>query len=300
MTSTAPVRCSAESRALGESPAGTASTVRAFVVLECPGPWGVDAVRDSRLPEDVKAHLRVLTRSGVRPLLARRPGRQPASGTRLFASAAGTLWGATLDDVRDVLTLDLTGLRRGAVPAALTPEDDPLLLVCTHGRHDACCAERGRPLATAMHAAAPDLVWEVSHIGGDRFAPNVLVLPDGLYYGGLDPARAAAFVADHRSGLLDLDHLRGRSTYGFAVQAAEIHLRRHLADRRVSAYQLERHERREEPDGTDTTAVFEVDGRRWEVRVRSVPGPPRRLTCRAVREDAAPVHRLLEITAPTT
>lgn len=297
MSGTAPVRCSSASRALGESPAGTASTVRAFVVLECPGPWGVDAVRDSRLPDDVKAHLRALTRSGVRPLLARRPRREVGGGVRVFASSSGALWSGTLGDVRDVLALDLTGLRHGAVPAALTPDGDPLLLVCTHGRHDACCAERGRPLAEAMRAAAPELVWEVSHIGGDRFAPNVLVLPDGLYYGGLDPARAAAFVADHRAGLLDLDHLRGRSAYGFAVQAAEIHLRRHLDDRRVAAYALVHHQRHEDSDGTITTVVFAVDGRQWQVRVLSVPGPPRRLTCRAVREDAAPAHLLLEIAA---
>ena len=34
----------------------------------------------------------------------------------------------------------------------LTPEADPVLAVCTHGRHDACCAERGRPLARALAA----------------------------------------------------------------------------------------------------------------------------------------------------
>ena len=43
----------------------------------------------------------------------------------------------------------------------------------------------------------------------------------------------------------------------------------------------------------DTTAVFDVDGRHWEVRVRSRPGPPHRLTCRSEREEAAPVHELL-------
>lgn len=312
MSTPAPVRCSLASRDVDESAAGTASTVRAFVLLECAGPWGVDAVRDSRLPDEAKDWLRALTRSGVRPLLVRRPRDRGATGVRLFAAATaapgpttGTpegrpaaLWSTALDDVRDVCSLDLTGLRQRRVPPALTPDDQPLFLVCTHGRHDACCAEWGRPLAAAMRTAAPDLVWEVSHIGGDRFAPNVLVLPEGLYYGRVEPTAAATFVADHRDSLLDLDHLRGRSAYPFAVQAAEIGLRRHLGDRRVAAYDLVGHDRTERGDGAVlTTAVFDVDGTRWEVHVQTRSGPPRRLTCRAVREDAPPVHTLVGVTS---
>ena len=297
MTAAAPYRCSLSSRTLEESPAGTASTVRAFVLLEEPGPWGVDATRDSRLPEEVRTHLRALTRSGVRPLLVRRPGSRAAEETQLFAATGGDLWRTSLADVRDVLDLDLTGLRQGQVPPPLSPTDEPVFLVCTHGRHDACCAEWGRPLAAAMTAAAPDLAWEVSHIGGDRFAPNLLVLPEGLYYGRLEPARADAFVAEHLAGRLDLEHLRGRSAFPFAVQAAEIHLRRHLDDRRLAPYRLVRHERDQRLDGTtDTTAVFDVDGAHWEARVRSHPGPAHRLTCRAEREEAAPVHELLGLT----
>ena len=43
-------RCSAAALDRGDSIAGTASTVRSFLLVENPGPWGVDAVRDSRLP----------------------------------------------------------------------------------------------------------------------------------------------------------------------------------------------------------------------------------------------------------
>ena len=66
----------------------------------------------------------------------------------------------------------------------------PILLVCTHGVHDTCCALRGRPVAAALAARWPGQVWECSHVGGDRFAPNVVVLPDGFYYGNLDPETA--------------------------------------------------------------------------------------------------------------
>nr|MDQ4008979.1 sucrase ferredoxin [Actinomycetota bacterium] len=63
-------RCSANSQALAEPLVGTASTVRAFLLLEVPGPWGVDAPRDSRLPAGTVAELeRRCAAAGVRPVL---------------------------------------------------------------------------------------------------------------------------------------------------------------------------------------------------------------------------------------
>ena len=60
------------------------------------------------------------------------------------------------------------------------PHRDPLVLVCTNGRHDPCCATFGRPLARVLREGARrDDVWECSHIGGDRFAANIVILPEG-------------------------------------------------------------------------------------------------------------------------
>ncbi len=314
MTPTAPsdvaaFRCAAASTALGESPAGTASTVRAFVVLEAPGPWGIDALRDSRLPVEVKGRLRSLEREhGIRPLLARRHTRA-GSGSRLFAAYAGDpaapvgtrthspgLYATALGDVRDVLDLDLSGLAAHAVPDDLRPHEDPVFCVCTHGKHDACCAERGRPLAAALAQAAPEHTWEVSHIGGDRFAPNVLVLPHGLYYGRLSLPRAAGWVQRHHEGRLDLDHLRGRSSYSFPTQAAEIALRQRLGDDRLAAYPLLGLRRTREADGTVHTEVtFEAAGVGWQARVQTTPGVPGRLTCRSVQDSPPPRHDVVEL-----
>ena len=164
--------------------------------------------------------------------------------------------------------------------------------VCTHGRHDACCAERGRPVAAALSAAHPEDTWEVSHIGGDRFSGNLLVLPHGFYYGRLDAPAAVAVAGDHEAGHVELDHLRGRSGYAMPVQAAEIALRRELGETRNDAVRLTHRNR----DGADTEAVFGVGGAFWSVQVRTSAGDATRLTCQATRENPVPVHKVTSIT----
>lgn len=288
-------RCAVASEGLAEPIAGTASTVRAFLLVECGGPWGVDAVRDCRLPDPVKDRLTELERRHrVRPLLIRRPGRRATGPMRVFAGYVDRdgpwLESAEIADPEELRDLDMTGLAQGGSPG-LRPHREPVFLVCTHGRHDACCAERGRPLAAALATEAPEDTWEVSHIGGDRFAGNVLVLPHGLYYGRLQPEHAADFVARHRAGQLDLEHLRGRSSYPFAVQAAEIHLRARLGLVTLAPPTLVSSSR----EGDQTRAVFAVDGSRWEVRIRSRSQPARRLTCRASRDGVGALQELVGI-----
>lgn len=290
-------RCAAASALREEPAAGTASTVRAFLLIEHGGPWGADALLDARLPDGLgEAITRAARAARVRPLLIRRPGRTPdQEGTRIFAAFAGParpwLETAVLDEPNHLLDLDLVALGEGRSPG-LTPHHGRLLCVCTHGKHDACCAERGRPVAAALAAEHPDETWEVSHIGGDRFAANLLLLPDGLYYGRMTPDAARGVAREHAAGRLDLDHLRGRSSYAMPLQFAEIALRRALDETRSDTLRLVSRRR----DGDVTDAVFDVDGVRWQVRVRTAAGADLlRLTCRAGRDNPVPEHEVVSL-----
>lgn len=293
-----PFRCSAASRERGDQLAGTASTVRAFLLVEHPGAWGVDALRDARLPDGLGARLAAEgRRTGVRVLLVRRPGRSSGGGgVRVFAAraagGASSLGTALLGRVDEVGDLDLAAVAAGS-PAGLERHDRPVLAVCTHGRHDACCAERGRPLAAAL-AADPDHAadtWECSHIGGDRFAGNLLVLPQGLYYGGLDVPDALAVARATGEGRLVLDRLRGRSSLPMPLQAAEIALRRSLDEIRLDALAALDHRR----DGDLVTARFAVGEDEYVVRLRAATPEPHRLTCRADRASPVPRWDLVDI-----
>lgn len=223
-------RCADARLRRGDPLVATAPPVRHWLLVEQSGPWGPQPVPDSALPAAVKAGLVArAAQVGARLLLIRRPGRTEA-GPRVWGyadSMAGTLRWTRFTDPAELMALDL---------AAGEPDPDPLYLVCAHGGHDSCCAIRGRPAAAALAAARPGRVWECSHVGGDRFAGNVVVLPEGLYYGSVTADSAAALAGTHEAGLLDHARLRGRSIYPAPAQAAQHFAREHTGLRAIDAH----------------------------------------------------------------
>ena len=156
-------------------------------------------------------------------------------------------------------------LVRTAVP------DGRAFLVCRNGARDTCCALYG---AAVAHALA-DRAVDCTHLGGHRFAANVLVLPDNLMFGRLDAASAMALAAALEHGLLPLEHLRGRCALEPEEQAAEVFVRRELG---IDALDGARH-----AGGTS----FDLgDGRRATARLRAEQLPPRRVSCRDTKEES--------------
>ena len=274
-------RCAPVSVRRGEPVHATASRVDRWLVVEQPGPWGRDALLESGLDHLVARSLHAQgRRHGVRILLARRPGWEDAPGRRrvhLARTLPGGGWIEHLDvDVADLRALDLRVLRADGPPGLGSPGPHPLLLVCTNGRHDPCCADLGRPVIRALAKAGVADVWESSHVGGDRFAANVVALPSGVYLGRVPPAAAETMLRDLAAGVVDLDHYRGRSCFPPLVQAAEIAARRELDERRLDAVRL----RAVDAFGDDEiTATFGHATGDVVARVRRRRGDRERLTC---------------------
>lgn len=214
--------------------------------------------------------------------------RGPESQVFLAFPARRLLLATSYEDPAELCDIDVDAISRGEVPD-WTRVEGPLFGVCTHGRHDACCAERGRPVAAALTASHPEETWEVSHVGGDRFAANMVALPEGLYYGRMEPGVATEVAERHLRGQIDLTRLRGCAAFPMSVQYAEIALRRHLEEERLDAVRLVRRQ--------GQTSVFAREGVQWAVTVRRSTGAEAQLTCGVERLNPLPVHEVVAISA---
>jgi hypothetical protein len=291
--------CATLSRALTEPLHGTASVVRGWVLLEQPGPWGREAVTESRLESALAAELeRAAEAAHLRLLLIRRPGRgasQPHACFVAHTSQAGRwLERRRLDDPAELLELDMDAVVAGKRPHFGETVDEPVYLVCTNGRHDRCCATYGRPAALALAASHGELIWESSHVGGDRFAGNLVCLPGGHYFGRVGPGEAARVVDRHLAGAIDLGHYRGCCVDPPVVQAAEWFARTAtgLAGVADLAYA-----RRDRLGGGVQAVRFDRPGGWLRVVLRADrDAEPRMLTCNSARPEPPLAFELLEIT----
>lgn len=291
-------RCSDAARIRTDPLAGSAPPARRWLLLEHPGPWRIDAIAGAGIDPDVLSTLVDKVGSATRILLIRRPGRIDRRAARRWILAAldsTTITGWWRED-RDLL--EAADALTAASPRQVETSQ-PLILVCTHGVHDVCCALRGRPVALELASRWPDLVWECSHIGGDRFAPNVVLLPDGFYYGNLDPSSAVGAVKSHLAGTVLTDHLRGMAGFLPPVQAAAIVAYERygpLGPSDVSVRATE-HIGPHHGHGSETVVDLVVGSQPRSVRVRvlSVRRADAQLTCRATRETPATEYRIVDI-----
>jgi hypothetical protein len=215
---------------------GTASAGLSWALLELSGAWGHSAFLDSAAiidPDLGRAIARRVEAAGIRIAAIRRPGRRSATPRwRWFIAQSGegseALYHGEVSDPREYLDLALDG-SDGELSTG------PLVAVCAHGKHDQCCAVRGRSATGAIAARYPELTWECSHLGGDRFAATMLVLPEGLCYGRVDSTDSAELIRLYLDGRLDNRFLRGRTSLPHAVQAAQYFAREASGDDRIDA-----------------------------------------------------------------
>jgi len=289
--------CSSVSSAQNESLAGTASLVKRWLLVEDPGPWGYDALTQNRLPKGLLAELRAWAEEvRARMVLIRRGPRKRGEARKIFvvSSQRGDEWvsALTTDDL-DAITGTGTAAfsAEGSFPGSRI---DQLYLVCTHGRHDRCCSVRGNPVARTLCGKFGDRAWECSHIGGDRFAANVVCLPRGAYFGRVTATVANDLTERYRQGTLDLERFRGWSSLPFAVQAAEIAIRRRLGLDQVDDLVADNWEKTH-----DTEIAVQMSTRNFGVlNVTVTIGRARDafyLTCRAEQPGKPPLFQIDDV-----
>jgi hypothetical protein len=209
------VRCAEWARTEQVDPVGTAASAAGWLLVDWPLPWP-RAVEDVRALAGVGARL---AGTGVRLQLVV-PDAGPSERRVVLYRRRGTdgwfegcerrVIRAAPDDVVEAALAMLAD-------EAGEPEQGVDVLVCAHGARDRCCGSLGTSLAvkpiTGVH------VRRTSHLGGHRFAPTGMVLPDATTWAFLDPDAVARIVT--RSGPLDDLLPRYRGCAALAPRAAQ-------------------------------------------------------------------------------
>jgi hypothetical protein len=246
MTAAKTKPCSDQSLARDDPMYGTASAGFSWMLLELPGAWGHSAFLQSPAiidPALGRAVVRRVEAAKMRIAAIRRPGRRPKNlRWRWFIADSKpgheALHCGEVGHPREYLDIALDG-------SGGTLSTDPVVAICAHGKHDQCCAVRGRSACNAIAARYPEFTWECSHLGGDRFAATMLVLPEGLCYGRVDSTDSADLIRLYLEGRLDNRFLRGRTSLPHAVQAAQYFAREAYGDDRIASLSPLTVERRE-------------------------------------------------------
>jgi hypothetical protein len=236
--------CSVTSRIADEQLFGTVSKTLTWFLLEYPAVFGAKAFEESRLPPAVKEHLSRLLKSTQHARLQLVKGISTGPSRRFhFFIVIGreqnpAIYEFHFPDYEALLSLDVTGVLAEEPDFAQFLRPDPLFLVCTNGRRDPCCARWGQPVFDSLRAEFGELVWQTSHVGGHRFAANLLCFPHGIVYGRVDPSETTNLVSAYRRGLVTLPNYRGRASYPPEAQAAEFFLRSQSGSSQVDDYRL--------------------------------------------------------------
>jgi hypothetical protein len=270
--------CSQASRGHGETLYGTVAQVKSWILLEYPSAWRRRAIEDSRLLSD---RLRKYLDSAAERSILMRQEHRRSREIRCFRVQCEAPARMTVQTIADYD--DLPGSGSPAVPVS-----GLLYATCTHGRHDMCCAKFGLPVACAIRDAVGSRAWDCSHVGGDRFAGNVVVFPYGMYYGHVRPEDVPELVAASERGEVWMKGYRGRCVHPRNVQVAEYFAR--CESGRLAVEEFSPVER------SRTRVVLRAasDGSLHDVEFRTRPVPlHEKLTCLATAPSEIPQYELV-------
>ncbi len=224
--------CAIAAQRAGEHLIGTAGHYQTYVLIECPMPWAARAFDSQPIPAALRNYIHTIkkTQSVQFLCIARGTASMRDRTTVMIYERTGSLEvlpAFTTNSTRPFTggyrgyELDLESLdqvvpclkaywqqqyqpQKRSIPLGhLIHQQD--LLVCTHGMRDRCCARFGQPFfreakKLSKQGHLPNIrVWQASHIGGHRFAPTAISLPDGRYYGRLTLAALRAIASRHGS-----------------------------------------------------------------------------------------------------
>ena len=232
---------------------GTAPLTQWFVMIECPPPWGQTIQQAKFLPSVLRKMvadtsyqalgIRFFLISNAETMVKHRSldatgddnGNKEGDRQwrilifrRLDGFTAGyqaqELWVPNLEAGAVAIQAYVAG-HSLAYPMQTVPTRD--IFICTHGQRDRCCGCYGYPFYRDAQRLSqqwniPNLrLWQISHIGGHRFAPTLIDLPQGRYYGRMDLERFKLLVLQQGDWRSLLTSYRGWSLLPKPLQCLE-------------------------------------------------------------------------------
>jgi hypothetical protein len=256
-------RCSPWTRAQGVDPIGSAGAFDQLLLVEWALPWPADVSDVPALAEaaaDPQARvMMVVPRADdaadgrLRVVHHRRVGTHRLRGIDHRVER---------DAVPDLLRQLLDAPEREQTDwPSVVGEAPPEVLVCGHGRRDACCGRWGTLLHIELATREAGVrVWRCSHTGGHRFAPTAITLPDGRAWAYVDADLVEGVVARTADVEALAAHDRGCVAFDPWAQVVE----RELFTRVGWAWL--------DHEVTEVTTEVEADGKAARVRIEWV-GP---------------------------
>ena len=276
--------CSVLGERLGEDLAASAPNARRFLLLEQPGPWtGRNAITHSDLDVDLGRALMDRTDAAdVKVHLIRRSSRRTALETAFVLSRgrrARWVERHELTDPAEVLEIDLEGRASAGSSRSISPArtaSATRAAPAAAGRWRAPCAPTGRSRRGRSATSAAT--------GSRRRCSRSRT---GSRSGACPPRPGREIVSALERGEIVLEHLRGRAGDPWAVQAADVLVRRRLDLRGLDALAVD----------ASTAASSHCGRRRWHAACDGRPprGPaPRPISC-GDEPETVPAYELVDL-----
>ncbi|NEZ64737.1 sucrase ferredoxin [Leptolyngbyaceae cyanobacterium CCMR0082] len=200
--------CSQVSKANGEDPIGSAPQIDYWLIVEVPQPWPITMATDNPAISQIFPLIKKLIFGRgviVRPIaIAPDPDYSTPGFTRvLYYSRPAKQFAKYLKEeylVPEALTIELVlGLlnrllgKKNPVKSFATYQQETQhireMLVCTHTQVDLACGRFGTPIYRQLRkqfGQSHVRVWQSTHFGGHQFAPTLIDLPTGQFWGHLE------------------------------------------------------------------------------------------------------------------
>lgn len=216
--------CSEISKANGEDPIGTAGTFDHWLILELKQPWSPTMWIEDPMKSVTALIKKLIFKHGItiRPLaIAPDPEYSHTGQARLiYYHRPARLFTEYEKQEFIVPESELSGLASALLKHLMKVPNNlgnfqkyrqqtshvREILVCTHANVDVACGRFGYPIYKKLrseYAANSEgnlRVWRCSHFGGHQFAPTLIDLPEGRYWGHLEPDVLHLLV--HKTGLV--------------------------------------------------------------------------------------------------